>query len=103
MGMPLRVGAKEFLTISEAAKRFGIGRPTLQKAIRQGKLKTTKVGPVKMLSLSDVQAWMQTGYDKNHAERIRMRWAKSKCVGQNQKVEAPTGKSKEEKGGEGEE
>jgi len=45
--------------VTDAARMFGLGKTTLWRAIRDGRLRSSRVGRRVLLKLADVEAWIE--------------------------------------------
>ena len=57
----------------EIEAMLGVAEATLSRAVRKGKLPSTKVGRHNGLKLSDVKAWMERDYHPEQAKRYPSR------------------------------
>ncbi len=78
MKMGLRLGETELWTMSEAAKKVGVSRNALWRAVKRGELGTVQVGPAKLVTPEAVTAWVKTRYRADMAKRVRRRWQRAR-------------------------
>ncbi len=55
-------------SVDEAARLIGVGRTFLYAAIKQGSLKSTKVGGRRLLTVKAIESWLDTNQECANAE-----------------------------------
>jgi excisionase family DNA binding protein len=60
---------KEYLTITEAAKRLGISRQTIFWLVRRGRLRAMQIGGTQRIAMFLVQREDVLSYEKERSER----------------------------------
>lgn len=55
---------RDLISVSEAARLKGVNESSVRKAIRTQRLRGHKVGPVHLVSRTQVEAWVLTGQRK---------------------------------------
>ena len=74
----LKVGKVTLISMTEAAKQFGISTETLRRAINRKQLPVIRTGRRAYFKPQDVQKWKERYYHEFRANAVKKRWAKAK-------------------------
>lgn len=61
----------ELLSVSEVAALRGVSRPAVLGAIKEGRLRATRVGEFWVVRRSDADAWLPRAYRDRRPRRVR--------------------------------
>ena len=70
----LKVGKVTLISMTEAAKQFGISTETLRRAINRKQLPVIRTGRRAYFKPQDVQKWKERYYHEFRANAVRKRW-----------------------------
>ncbi len=74
----LKLGDKELWSLTEAAKRLGVTRAALHRAIKKGQLAAIQIGSAKLVAPEAAREWVRLFYHRKRAEAQRKRWMQHK-------------------------